>query len=80
MVANPDSWNTPTNLFKCFVVQFLLRCLAHAGYFEDSDAPEEDKSYIGEFTADLLARGYHWRTLTILTRFIQSYFEPTLDF
>ena len=48
LVTNPDSWNTPTNVFKCFVLGFLLRCLTHAGYFEDSTAPEEDKSYIGE--------------------------------
>ncbi len=48
LVTNADAWNTPTNLFKCFVVCFLVKCLERAGYFKGSVAEEKDKAFIGE--------------------------------
>ena len=54
LVTNPDSWNTPTNVFKCFVLLFLVKCLAHAGYFEESTDLDKDKSYIGKLVRSRL--------------------------
>lgn len=48
LVTNHETWNGPTNLFKIFVVTFLLRCLQETDYFAESKHLGDDILYIGK--------------------------------